>query len=80
MTDFPQFTVTLDLEVYDPEALFTAAMVRAAQNGIPVEEARRILFDEEEGEPNQAACLLTLLDPGEERLPGAVCTGAEVVA
>ena len=47
------------------------------QKGVPGEEARRILTDDY-GDPNAAACLTTLLDPGEDGVPGATIIGCEV--
>lgn len=52
-------TITIELEVHDATALLAAAKERATADGAPIDGLTGA-----DGEPDTAACLVMLLDPG----------------
>lgn len=57
--------VTIAVKVQDPAALFAAALAHAMKvDEMSEADARALLFDAEEGEPDLNACLTMLFDPG----------------
>lgn len=62
------YTVTIDLNVYDPEHLFRAALARALVEDPDAEALHQLRAGEGNREVDISACLIMLLDPG--TLPG----------